>query len=243
VGTNVLPAGGVEFFSALLRSGAADGEHSRPGCGSVRPRAEPERHPTPEAGQAARARPAAPGAGALPVTSLSGVPESIGTNDRQGATLMICGSAAAWAKGRAAQCAARGIVVKPMPPELFAIPADASAIAAWAERITYVLQSGRNVMAAIGRAELHPNPALLAKLLTSAVAAAVRQAKPSVICAEGGATAAALARALDWRRFNVMRQLAGGVVELRPIAAAAPAFVIKVGSYDWPEGAWPVGSP
>jgi uncharacterized protein YgbK (DUF1537 family) len=56
-----------------------------------------------------------------------------------------------------------------------------------------------------------------------------------MICAEGGATAAAVARALGWTRFAVGRELAGGVVELQPVMDGAPQFIIKVGSYDWPE--------
>jgi len=61
----------IELVAA--RSGQKSGEHSRPGCGSARPRAEPKRAGKSQtvllavrSGQAARARPAAPEAGAIP---------------------------------------------------------------------------------------------------------------------------------------------------------------------------------
>jgi len=65
---------------ALSRNDAIEmhGEHSRPGCGSVRPRAEHERTATHQTGcvsgaheRAARARPAAPEAGALLIPTAS----------------------------------------------------------------------------------------------------------------------------------------------------------------------------
>jgi uncharacterized protein YgbK (DUF1537 family) len=155
-----------------------------------------------------------------------------------GATLMICGSAAAWAKGRREQAETRGWNVEAMPHNLLNNCASSSAYDGWAERIALGLSSGRNVLAAIGSGALLPDPARLAQTLASATAAALRRARPAKICAEGGATAAAVARALGWTRFNVGRELAGGVVELRPVAEHAPRFIIKVGSYDWPEAVW-----
>jgi hypothetical protein len=44
---------------------------------------------------------------------------------------------------------------------------------------------------------------------------------------------------MRWREFDVVTELAGGVVQLRVIGAnAAPALVIKPGSYSWPDAVW-----
>jgi uncharacterized protein YgbK (DUF1537 family) len=195
VDTHVLPAGGVEFFNALLHQKAIP----------------------------ARGR------------GLGGGREIAGATVEGGAKLMVCGSAAAWAKGRRAQMEARGWIVEPMPREVLAGSVTSSATEAWAERISRALNSDRNVLAAIGSETLLPEPTRLAPSLASAVAIALHHARPAMICAEGGATAAAVARALGWTRFAVGRELAGGVVELLPVAGGAPRFIIKVGSYDWPE--------
>ena len=51
---------------------------------------------------------------------------------------------------------------------------------------------------------------------------------------EGGATAAAIAEALEWRTFDVAGALAPGVVTLKPDEAKQILLTIKPGSYPWP---------
>lgn len=200
IDADTLPAGGVEFFEALLRCRTTGGS----------------------AHVSARAS-------ALPGEAPDSLPK-----------LFVCGSAAAWAKGRVDQCRAHGIAVEVMPEEVAASDVDALALEAWSARITAALSSGQSVMAAIGRARISsvPTPATLAWRLARVVAEAVRECAVSSVCAEGGATAAAVARELGWKRFTVSGQLAGGAVKLRPVTPRAPAFVIKVGSYDWPADVW-----
>lgn len=53
------------------------------------------------------------------------------------------------------------------------------------------------------------------------------------VFAEGGATATAVCRALQWTSVDVEAELATGVVVLKP--AMPVRFVIKPGSYMWPE--------
>ena len=55
---------------------------------------------------------------------------------------------------------------------------------------------------------------------------------------EGGATASAIARGLDWRVLEVTREWALGVVSLRIIDAPGPGITIKPGSYHWPDLLW-----
>jgi uncharacterized protein YgbK (DUF1537 family) len=52
----------------------------------------------------------------------------------------------------------------------------------------------------------------------------------------GGATAASVLRALGWRRLEVIRVWAPGVVSLRPSAAPDFTVTLKPGSYPWPAG-------
>ena len=155
--------------------------------------------------------------------------------------MFVCGSAAAWAKGREAQATAHGVGVHSMPTALLADAVDAPAIEQWAESLATELRNGRSVMAAIGQSQLltSPAPAVLVQRLAHAVAHIMGSATAVRICAEGGATARAVAGALGWTRFAVRRQLAGGVVELLPLVKDAPAFILKVGSYVWPDSIWP----
>jgi uncharacterized protein YgbK (DUF1537 family) len=54
---------------------------------------------------------------------------------------------------------------------------------------------------------------------------------------EGGATASALLRGLQFPQLAVHCQYDPGVVGVRS-AASPTEFIIKPGSYDWPEGLW-----
>ncbi|HYC70370.1 MAG TPA: four-carbon acid sugar kinase family protein [Opitutaceae bacterium] len=51
---------------------------------------------------------------------------------------------------------------------------------------------------------------------------------------EGGATAAAVIRALRWDRLDVLGEWAPGVVALRPRSARRVVITLKPGSYAWP---------
>jgi D-threonate/D-erythronate kinase len=158
-----------------------------------------------------------------------------------GAALFACGSASAWAKGRSTQCQSSGVLVEKMPEGLFEEKFDSDLLEEWADRVSADLRGGRSVMVAIGRAELQRAiaPDLLSQRLASVVAMVLQRVRVRTILAEGGATAAAIARSLRWTRFAVGRQFASGVVELRPQSIAqSPALVVKAGSYDWPQSVW-----
>lgn len=158
----------------------------------------------------------------------------------RGCTLFVCGSAAAWVNGRGEQCAARGVPVVPMPELLFAAGTERDDTRAWGGSLAEALRKHGVVMAAIARpvTPLACPPPALAERLSDAVARALANARVDLLCVEGGATAASLARRLGWTRLSVCQQWAGGVVELAPLSQGSPRFVLKVGSYDWPEGIW-----
>lgn len=55
------------------------------------------------------------------------------------------------------------------------------------------------------------------------------------IYAEGGATAAALARRMGWERLSVLRELSPGVIVLAVPGEKSMTLTIKPGSYVWPK--------
>jgi hypothetical protein len=128
-----------------------------------------------------------------------------------------------------------------MPPELFEVSLEPKAMDKWVQKILDSLAASRSVMVAIGRTEFQTriSPVLLADRLAASVVGALQFVPVSAMCAEGGGTAAAVGKAMRWSRLEVVRQLAGGVVQLQPLAQNAPAFIVKVGSYDWPDAVWP----
>ena len=58
---------------------------------------------------------------------------------------------------------------------------------------------------------------------------------------EGGATASAVCRRMNWHQFDVEGEFAPGVVQMHAIGAdgvAGHRLVIKPGSYAWPDTVW-----
>jgi hypothetical protein len=58
---------------------------------------------------------------------------------------------------------------------------------------------------------------------------------------EGGATASAVLRQLGLRRFSTRLSPGPGVGALLPHGQSGPLFLIKPGSYPWPDSVWPAG--
>jgi uncharacterized protein YgbK (DUF1537 family) len=80
-------------------------------------------------------------------------------------------------------------------------------------------------------------PQRLSGHLAAAVSRVLGRRDVHCLYVEGGATAAALVRNLEWRRLHVERELAPGVIRLRVASRSAPRLVIKPGSYPWPDEA------
>lgn len=80
-----------------------------------------------------------------------------------------------------------------------------------------------------------PRPAEALDALARAVAAEVAARPPDLLCVEGGETAEAVLRALDWKRFRVEGELSPGTAMLGPHEGDVPV-VVKPGSYAWPRG-------
>jgi len=85
--------------------------------------------------------------------------------------------------------------------------------------------------------EMPPTPGkadTLMALLVAAIKTVATEVSLAQINAEGGATAAALVRALGWNRLRVVGELSPGVVTTSPAQNAAVDLTIKPGSYQWP---------
>jgi uncharacterized protein YgbK (DUF1537 family) len=129
-----------------------------------------------------------------------------------------------------------------------AVPASAvphqGVFSEWSARIADAVSSHGCAMAAIGRdvelAGAAPRPVALAERLAEAVAPVLRRGAVSTVCVEGGATAAALLRALGWTRLAALAAPdLPGVAALRPgNGGEGPTLLIKPGSYPWPEVLW-----
>jgi len=78
-------------------------------------------------------------------------------------------------------------------------------------------------------------PKQLLNYLSRVALRVIRSVQIDRIYIEGGATAAAVLGRLGWQRLTVVREVAPGVVRLRPVAASACLVTIKPGSYTWPD--------
>ncbi len=149
-------------------------------------------------------------------------PESI----QHSPALIVCGSTASWAQRRA-EAAAQGIPV-------FALPHDVAAAAG-------ALQTHGRALIGIGDgpATHGHSPTELVGQLAASVAAILRQTMPARLLLEGGATTAAVMRALGWTRLRASEISAQGIGVLRSARSGSPLLCIKPGSYPWPPELWP----
>jgi uncharacterized protein YgbK (DUF1537 family) len=185
-----LPAGGVDFFRAVLNTRAA----------SVRAISPPK-----------------PGA------------ERSAAPDLAAPILLVCGSLQAWSAGRPRNCESHGI------PCL--VPDPTLPVASWVERIADALATRSVAMAAIGDRS-SGSPAILTRNLARAVAQVLRRRNVSTLCVEGGATSAAVLKALAFTRLAALPSPFQGVAAVRPFHAPSPILLLKPGSYPWPDAFW-----
>jgi uncharacterized protein YgbK (DUF1537 family) len=146
--------------------------------------------------------------------------------------LLVCGSRAAWTM-RQQQFQAAGLPI-------LLVPDPFEDLESHVRRAADELANRGSLAVAIGDDSSHRRAAqeLLPRLAT--VVASLLEVMPvATVLVEGGATAAALARRLAWNRFRVVQSAPAGVGVLQPLESApAPTFLIKPGSYAWPEEIW-----
>ncbi|MGH7951723.1 MAG: four-carbon acid sugar kinase family protein [Limisphaerales bacterium] len=186
-----LPAGGADFFSALL---AAD--------------------------------------------SLAKIPLPFDDFFMDGAReFFVCGTSTLASRKFAAAARRNKMAIFSLPLEL-----------AWGAKLTPVVSEaiGQRIVAAFNS---HPRviltiglplvrEALISQRLSNHVVqiaeSALRRANVGHVFAEGGATAAELARRMNWSRLKVLRELAPGVATLAVEGEKNLLLTIKPGSYAWP---------
>ncbi|HXK58736.1 MAG TPA: four-carbon acid sugar kinase family protein [Acidobacteriota bacterium] len=129
----------------------------------------------------------------------------------------------------------RGSAVRvlPMPAAVFEAGCGVDETG-WPDDVVGTLDDCGFAVASIGERPLlerSHSPRLLRHLAD--LAALVLERRPVYqLWLEGGATAAAVVRALGWKRLDVVAELAPGVVRLRP-ASGGPFITVKPGSYPW----------
>lgn len=191
----VLPAGGADFFQALLAAR---------GLGASRP-------------------------------FLTALPP--------GRTLFVCGTSPAFSGNVVARAKDANLPVCPMPDHSHGAVAS---LEAWHAAV-------RNALAAHGRAVIviqrpldssagapQRFQAALAEVVGRLLAPTGGGGAANLLL-EGGATASAVCRRMDWHQFEVEGEFAAGVVQmraLRPDGSGDHRVVIKPGSYAWPDAVW-----
>jgi uncharacterized protein YgbK (DUF1537 family) len=142
------------------------------------------------------------------------------------ATLLVCGSAASWNERR------RRADQDRIPT--FSLPAEVAAVAG-------AIRTLRRALLGIGdgAATRGVAPAILVGQLAALAAAVLQEVPVERLMLEGGATAAAVVRALGWTRLQACEAAAPGIGTLRPAGKEGPILSIKPGSYPWPPELWP----
>jgi len=158
-----------------------------------------------------------------------------------GKKLFVCGSTSETSRKAVAEAGNSGIPVCPLPDALFKnTPADDTLIKQWADDVMEALSKSESVIIAIlqkavqdsGLAEnLRMKTAVLVKVVLDT-------AKIRELFIEGGATAEAVLRELDYLRFDVLAEYAPGVVQMRTAGQKEQYVTIKPGSYPWPRKIW-----
>ena len=174
----------------------------------------------------------------LEVSGRSARPPAGGRTEAPSPTLLVCGSSSTRRQETLQEAGRRGIPVLVMPETLFRGGPVPGAVDSWAESVAAGLRDGGSAVATVGHAVATPGAADLAGCLAEVVARVLQRERIGHILAEGGATAAALARRLGWSCLAVRRELRPGVVTIHAHDQDAPLLTVKPGSYAWPPEAW-----
>ena len=156
-----------------------------------------------------------------------------------GNTLWVCGSVSVYNPDLAKRAEKEGVVICPMPDRLFR-SAQASQMNLWATAICDALKSKTRAMMLIPQ-KLDRTPGVGQRLqatLAQVVSLVLAKARVTNLLMEGGATASAICRKLNWTDFEIRSELIAGVVQMRSANAPEPMIVVKPGSYAWPDSVW-----
>lgn len=149
-----------------------------------------------------------------------------------GRRLFVSGSASAYSRELVQIAKNRAIPVVPMPDDVFA----GSDPASWACRICEVAAENPSILIAIPQ-PLDRNPLTsqrLQRILADGVARLLTHVRIDHLCLEGGATASAICRRMNWNEFEVVGELDTGVVQMH-VPSCDQRIIVKPGSYPWPD--------
>lgn len=155
-----------------------------------------------------------------------------------GSELFVCGSTSESMRAFIEGERLEGTPVFSLPPGLARGEAlngaDAESIA---QKTADALQTHPRVILCVGLPLVkETNVAMgLAGHLVHVAAKVVRTGKANHIYAEGGATAMALVREMDWERLVLVREMALGVATVAVDGEESLRFTMKPGSYTWPD--------
>jgi len=154
-----------------------------------------------------------------------------------GKSLFVCGSASGSTRSFAQAAQQRRIPLLSMPTELARPGATASEhIDHWSEMTCRALTTQPTAVVVIGMQPLaSPRPAGdFVHYLSQTVRKVLAGCPVRHLYVEGGATASALVRLMDWTALPVISQPAAGVVTMKTPQADTD-LTIKPGSYPWPD--------
>ncbi len=163
-----------------------------------------------------------------------------------GKTLFVCGSTSASTACFVDGCKARGIPVVSMPAGLVSAPDQSGRlIRAWTYAAIEANEKHREVVIAIDKEVVRDaaTASRLGEFLVTVARAVLQNHHVDRVYVEGGATAAALVRVMQWHRLKVISELAPGVVTMRAGDNSDVTLTIKPGSYVWPNRVAAIKAP
>jgi uncharacterized protein YgbK (DUF1537 family) len=159
------------------------------------------------------------------------IPESTGTS------LYLCGSKAAQLARGNSQFDRHGIPIVAMPDEILRQHVAPAVLAQWAAAVTRVLHDhGKALMTTIvDEPEPGVTTAMLTERFAEAAALVVQDQSVGRVLVEGGNTATAVVQRLGFAQFRARLSPGPGVGALCPMRRSTVMFLVKPGSYVWPE--------
>ena len=164
-----------------------------------------------------------------------------------GRTLIVCGTSPAFSGNVVARAQSERITICPMPDHSHGAVA---ALEAWQTAAQQALDSSARAVIVIQR-PLDRTPGV-AQRFQAALAEVVGRLLTTPgqgadnLLLEGGATASAVCRRMNWTQFDVEGEFAPGVVQMHALGGDGSGtagggghrVVVKPGSYAWPEAVW-----
>ncbi|MHC4337660.1 MAG: four-carbon acid sugar kinase family protein [Planctomycetota bacterium] len=170
------------------------------------------------------------------------IPSQEKTESLQAKTaLFVCTAGSRYSHKAIEEAQSHGIPVCRMPPELFHnCQPDDKLLQQWTNDTITTLQKYSKAIVTIDQ-PVARNPALARKLrhhIAALVENVLSRTSIDELFIEGGATASAIVRRLQWTRFFPCAELAPGIVRMRVKEKQNLYLTIKPGSYPWPKKTW-----